>query len=138
MRNQVLTYNSLMSESRGRVDKAAIAGLNGGGMWGSTPGFTLSPSEGAYIADIFNDAGKEKWDAMWVDGIHINGERYVVFREDERKTIHGRKGKSGVIISKCKQCFVVYHYPEGEGQANLQIAIPVADWFTGYMIDQDY
>lgn len=51
----------------------------------------LSPAEGNYIAEIFNDAGNSKWDAMWVDGIHIAGDRYVVFKEDERKTIFGRK-----------------------------------------------
>lgn len=102
----------------GHADKAALVSAAGDSVWAKTPGFevrTLLQCIGGSIldaggtggydgesADIYQVspaemknivaalAGGAAADKLWTDGLHVAGERYVVFKVEGR-SIYGRK-----------------------------------------------
>ncbi|KAI9348827.1 profilin [Pilaira anomala] len=90
----------------GFVTQAGIYGINGGGLWAASPGFTVQPNEIQEIITGFSNP-----DAIRASGIHINGTKYLTLRADDR-SIYGKKGATGVCIVKTTQAILVALYDD--------------------------
>ncbi|RCH77741.1 profilin, required for normal timing of actin polymerization in response to thermal stress, partial [Rhizopus stolonifer] len=62
----------------GNVSQASIFGLNGG-VWATSPGFQLQPSEVSKIIEGFKNS-----EPVIENGIHIAGEKYFTLLANER------------------------------------------------------
>ncbi|KAI7889314.1 profilin [Mucor mucedo] len=90
----------------GYVSQAGIYGLNGGGVWAASSGFTVQANE---IQEIIS--GFTKADHILASGIHINGTKYLTLSANER-SIYGKKGSTGVCIVKTTQAVLVALYDD--------------------------
>lgn len=90
----------------GRVDLATIVGFEDQGIWATSPGFEVSADE---IKEIINGLKQTNLDKLWVDGLYVAGERYVLTKAEDR-TMIARKGKEGVVIVKSKIAVLIAHY----------------------------
>jgi len=116
----------------GHLDKAAIVSAAGDSVWATTAGFTISPTEmKAVVAALTEKAATEK---LWTDGIHIAGERFVVFKAEDR-SIYGRKGREGIIICKTTQAILVAHYGENVIAGN---AATTVEQLADYLVKAGY
>ncbi|TQS37921.1 hypothetical protein Golomagni_01585 [Golovinomyces magnicellulatus] len=103
----------------GHVDKGAIYGLNGGGLWAATPGFEVSPEE----LKILNDAlESNKYDKLQEDGFFIAGTRYVLI-----------KGEGRSIIAR--QVQLTYSTPNIEALSNCSTTV---EGLADYLVKQGY
>jgi len=116
----------------GHVDKAAIVSAAGDSVWASTPGFTISPEEMKEVVATL--AGGEAVDKIFSTGLHIAGERYVVFKAEGR-SIYGRKGKEGIVICKTNQAILVAHYGENVQAGNAAITV---EQLADYLVNLSY
>ncbi|KXN73393.1 profilin-2 [Conidiobolus coronatus NRRL 28638] len=100
----------------GKVSKAAIIGHDGN-TWATSAGFTVSPAEGAAIANGYTDANSIRG-----SGIHLNGEKYFTLRADDR-SIYGKQGNNGVSIVKTTQAILigVYESPIQPGESATEV-----------------
>lgn len=101
-------------------------------------------------------------DSLWTEGLHVAGERYVVFKVEGR-SIYGRKvsssnppicnlldarqalltlansnvlqGREGVVIAKTTQAIIVSHYGESGIAGN---AAQTVENLADYLIGQGY
>lgn len=87
----------------GRVSRAAILGLQGG-VWASSPGFTISTEEQSAIVGAYTKA-----DDIQANGIRLAGQKYFTVSVIDR-TIQGKKAVDGVVIVKTKQAVLVAEY----------------------------
>uniref|UniRef100_A0A7S1V3C0 Profilin n=1 Tax=Sexangularia sp. CB-2014 TaxID=1486929 RepID=A0A7S1V3C0_9EUKA len=89
----------------GTVSQAAIIdAATGAGVWAKSAAFNLTPQEGSAIVNLFKTPG-----SAFATGVHIGGTKYLCIRHDDR-SIYGKKGATGVVIVKCKQCVVIAYY----------------------------
>ncbi|KFX88571.1 hypothetical protein V495_08198 [Pseudogymnoascus sp. VKM F-4514 (FW-929)] len=116
----------------GDADKAALVSAAGDSVWAKTAGFEVSPTEMKNIVAAL--AGGKAADELWQNGIHVAGERYVVFKVEGR-SIYGRKGKEGVVIVKTTQAIIISHY--GENTQAGPAAKTVED-LADYLINLGY
>ncbi|KAI9245506.1 profilin [Helicostylum pulchrum] len=90
----------------GYVSQAGIYGLNGGGVWAASPGFSIKPTEIQTILNGFTDA-----DSVRANGVRINDVKYLTLRVDER-SIYGKKNATGFCIVKTTQAILVALYDD--------------------------
>ncbi|KFY93226.1 hypothetical protein V500_03839 [Pseudogymnoascus sp. VKM F-4518 (FW-2643)] len=113
----------------GHADKAAIVSAAGDSVWAKSAGFEISPAEMTNIVAALG--GGAAADKLWTDGLHVAGERYVVFKVEDR-SIYGRKGKDGIVIAKTKQAIIISHYGENVIAGNAaQTVETLADYLVG-------
>ncbi|KAI0916192.1 hypothetical protein AcW1_009968 [Taiwanofungus camphoratus] len=112
----------------GRVSKAAIIGL-AGGVWASSPGYTLSTDEQKKIVASFNDPSSAQ-----ASGIRLAGQKFFTLQANER-SIYGKKAADGCVLVKTKQAVLVTEYV-----APLQAAetTPVVESLADYLISVGY
>ncbi|KEZ41119.1 hypothetical protein SAPIO_CDS7184 [Scedosporium apiospermum] len=111
----------------GHLDKAAILAGDGTSTWAISAGFQISPEEGKTIAKAL---GGDR-DAVFADGFHVGGERYVVTRAEDR-SLYGRQGKDGVAIVKTNQAIIVGHYgPQHQAGNAANVVEKLADYLIG-------
>ncbi|KFY15127.1 hypothetical protein V492_02209, partial [Pseudogymnoascus sp. VKM F-4246] len=111
----------------GHLDKAAIVSIAGDSVWAKSAGFEVSPSEMKEIVTVLG--GDES--TVWANGLHVAGERYVVFKVEGR-SIYGRKGREGIVIAKTKQAIVIAHYGEDGIAGNAATTVEgLADYLIG-------
>lgn len=72
----------------GHADKAAIVSAAGDSVWATSSNFEIKPDEMKTIVGALSDS--KVADTLWTDGLHVAGERYVVFKVEGR-SIYGRK-----------------------------------------------
>ncbi|KFZ11393.1 hypothetical protein V501_04803 [Pseudogymnoascus sp. VKM F-4519 (FW-2642)] len=113
----------------GHADKAALISAAGDSVWAKTPGFEVKPEEMQSIVAAL--AGGAAADKLWTDGLHVAGERFVVFKVEGR-SIYGRKGRDGIVIAKTTQAIIVSHYGENVIAGNAaQTVETLADYLVG-------
>jgi profilin len=112
----------------GRIDKAAILGLQGG-VWASSPGVTISPQQQDAIVKAFTNADK-----LQAGGIHLADQKYFTISVVGR-TIQGKKGADGVVIVKTKQAVLVAVYV---GPVQAPEATSVVETLADYLISVGY
>ncbi|KAI9731079.1 MAG: profilin, required for normal timing of actin polymerization in response to thermal stress [Claussenomyces sp. TS43310] len=116
----------------GHLDKAAIVSAAGDSVWATSSGFTVSPSEMQNVVKALG--GGSAQDTLWTEGLHIAGEKYVVNKAEDR-SIYGRKGREGIIISKTTQAILIAHYGENAIAGN---AASTVESLADYLIKLGY
>ncbi|KAI1399115.1 profilin [Hypoxylon fuscum] len=117
----------------GHIDKAAIISVAGDSVWASSSGFTVKPDEMKNLVAILTGTGDAVAKAQ-ADGVHVGGERYVVFRILDR-SVYGRQGRTGICVVKTKQAIIIGHYGEAQVVGNsTQTVEALADYLikVGY------
>ncbi|KAG8754998.1 profilin, required for normal timing of actin polymerization in response to thermal stress [Ceratobasidium sp. 428] len=112
----------------GKVSKAAILGQQGG-IWATSPGFTLSPEEQQAIINMSKNP-----DAALAGGVRLAGQKYFTLQANDR-SIYAKKQADGCVIVKTKQAILVTVH-----QAPLQMAesTPVVEGLADYLIGAGY
>ncbi|ORE09358.1 Profilin/allergen [Rhizopus microsporus var. microsporus] len=112
----------------GKVAQAAICGLEGG-VWASSSGFQLQPSEIREIMEGFKNP-----DSVRANGLHIGNAKYFVIRADD-KAIYIKKGNEGACIAKTGKAFLIGTYNDQmqPGQCNV-----VVEGLADYLISVGY
>ncbi|KAI0894880.1 Profilin/allergen [Annulohypoxylon nitens] len=145
----------------GHIDKGAIISAAGDSAWATSAGFTvfndpcslffltssptsnkmyrddeqqdLSGEEMKNLVNILNKAAGAS-DKAYADGVYVAGERYVVFRIEDR-SVYLRQGRTGVVVVKTKQAVIVGHYGETQQVGN---ATQTAEALADYLIKVGY
>ncbi|KAI0071356.1 profilin [Panus rudis PR-1116 ss-1] len=122
------TYVDSNLVGSGKIVKAAIVG-QAGGIWASSPGYSLSPEEQKALIDGFASPDK-----VQASGIRLAGQKFFTLSANDR-SIYGKKGGDGVIIVKTKQAILV-----GEYAAPIQHpeAAPIVEGLADYLINVGY
>jgi len=88
----------------GDVSKAAICGLDGA-IWAISAGFEVTAAETAALVKSF---GK---DDLTMTGLMIGGTKFI-FLSGDSELMRGKKGTTGVHISKTTKAVIVAQYTE--------------------------
>lgn len=112
----------------GKVSQAAILGLKGG-VWASSAGFNISPTEQQAIISGFDDPAP-----LQASGIYANGKKYLTLQANPR-SIYGKAGADGACLVKTNQAVLVavYTSPLLPGDANK-----VVEGLADYLISVGY
>jgi len=112
----------------GKVTKAAIIGQQGG-VWATSPGFTITPQEQTEIIHSFKDIpGTQS------KGIRAAGNKYFFLQSTDR-SIYGKKAADGIIVVKTKQAILVAVYEQPIQAAE---ATPIVEGVADYLISVNY
>ncbi|KAK6827939.1 profilin [Apiospora arundinis] len=117
----------------GHIDKAAIISVAGDSVWATSAGFTIKPEEMKNIASIVTGTAGAA-DKALAEGVHVCGERYVVFKIEDR-SLYGRQGRTGILAVKTTQAILVGHYGEGVQAGN---AAQTVEALADYLIKVGY
>ncbi|KAI1093633.1 Profilin/allergen [Rostrohypoxylon terebratum] len=117
----------------GHIDKGAIVSVAGDSTWANTAGFTPSKEETKNLVDIISKTAGAT-DKAYADGVYVAGERYVVFRIEER-SVYLRQGRTGVVVVKTKQAVIFGHYGEAQQVGN---ATQTVEALADYLIKAGY
>ncbi|KZT02849.1 profilin [Laetiporus sulphureus 93-53] len=112
----------------GKVSKAAIIGLSGG-VWASSPGYTLSTQEQKDIVAAFNNPA-----AAQANGIRLAGQKFFTLQANDR-SIYGKKAADGCILVKTKQAVLVTEYIT---PLQAPESTPVVEGLADYLISVGY
>lgn len=112
----------------GKLDQAAIAGFDGS-IWAKSDGFVATQHEIIDIHRGFSDQGFIRG-----NGVILNGQKYLVIKVDDR-SIHGRKGPTGVICAKTRQSIIIGTYSSAQQQS---LAALTVEQFADYQRDEGY
>jgi len=110
------------------IAKGAIVGLDGN-TWATSPGFTVTPAEGAALAALFNTPAN-----AFGSGITVGGVKYLTLKADNR-SIYGKKGTAGVCTVKTGQCIIIGVYGDG---AQPGAAANTVEKLADYLIENGY
>ncbi|KAI1394096.1 Profilin/allergen [Hypoxylon trugodes] len=117
----------------GHLDKGAIISVAGDSVWATSAGFTIKPEEMKNIVAILTQSGGAK-DKAFADGLHVDGERYVLARAEDR-SLYARQGRTGIIAVKTKQAIIVGHHGEAQIAGN---ATQTTEALADYLIKAGY
>ncbi|KAI1248715.1 hypothetical protein MGN70_009915 [Eutypa lata] len=123
--------NSLVGS--GHIDKAAIISAAGDSIWATSSGFTIQAPEMKNLVNILNATG-DAVDKAHAEGVHVNGERYVVTKIEDRSA-YCRQGRNGIVVVKTKQAILVGHYGENVQAGN---AAQTVEALADYLIKVGY
>ncbi|TFK50508.1 profilin [Heliocybe sulcata] len=109
----------------GKVTKAAILG-QAGGVWASSPGYSLSPEEQSTIVKAFSNQ-----EATQASGVRLAGQKFFTLQVNDR-SIYGKKAADGCVVVKTKQAVIVAEYaaPIQAGEATTVVE-GLADYLIG-------
>ncbi|EIN04751.1 profilin [Punctularia strigosozonata HHB-11173 SS5] len=112
----------------GRIAKAAIIGL-AGGIWASSPGYTLSAEEQKAIVDGFTNPAQ-----VQASGVRLGGKKFFTLQATDRH-IYGKQAADGCVIVKTKQAVLVAEYaaPTQAGEATT-----IVEGLGDYLINVGY
>ncbi|KIO32639.1 hypothetical protein M407DRAFT_241334 [Tulasnella calospora MUT 4182] len=113
----------------GKIAHAAILGQQGG-VWATSPGFTLSPQEQSAIVGAWNDL-----DRIQANGVRLAGTKYFTIQTTPGRSIYGKSRADGCIIVKTKQAILVTVY---NAPVQAAEATPVVESLADYLISVDY
>ncbi|KAF8201350.1 profilin [Mycena galopus ATCC 62051] len=91
----------------GKISKAAILGKEGG-VWASSPGYTLSDGEQKVIKDALK-GGDECFSDVRSNGVKLAGVKFIITRAQE-SSIYAKKQSDGVIIVGTTQAVLIGEY----------------------------
>ncbi|KAF5309831.1 hypothetical protein D9619_010321 [Psilocybe cf. subviscida] len=112
----------------GKVTRAAILGQKGG-VWASSPGFTISPEEEKAIIKGYTDN-----DSIRANGVRLGGQKFFTLSVEGR-TIQAKKGADGVVIVQTKQAILVAVY---ESPLQAPETTPIVEALADYMISVNF
>ncbi|KAJ5330150.1 hypothetical protein MYU51_003113 [Penicillium brevicompactum] len=107
--------SSLMGSQQ--FDKAGILAVDFSGLNAASAGFALSQDEINSLISAYTSA-----DNAFANGFSIAGEKFVTIKADER-SLYGKKGKEGVIVSRASSCTIIAHHGEGVQTTNAATVV---------------
>ncbi|KAK7469032.1 profilin, required for normal timing of actin polymerization in response to thermal stress [Stygiomarasmius scandens] len=112
----------------GRINKAAILGLQGG-VWAASAGYTLSAEEQKAIVNAFSNPS-----TVMASGLKLAGKKFLGLRATE-DSIYLKQGGSGAVLRKTKQAVLVGEYepPTQAGEAT-----PIVENLGDYLVSTGY
>ncbi|KAF8962107.1 profilin [Flammula alnicola] len=122
------TYVDTNLVGTGKIAKAAVLGLQGG-VWASSPGFTISPEEQKAIVSGFSSP-----DTLQASGVRLEGQKYFTLSVDGR-SIQTKKGADGAVIVKTKQAVLVAVYISPNQAPEVT---PIVEGLADYLISVGY
>ncbi|RXW17894.1 hypothetical protein EST38_g7963 [Candolleomyces aberdarensis] len=122
------TYVDSNLVGSGKVKRAAILGQQGG-VWATSPGYTLSPEEQKAVINAYNDLA-----GVQGSGLRLAGQKYFTLQANPR-SIYLKKQADGVVVVKTKQAILVAEYV-----APIQApeVTPVVEGLADYLINAGY
>ncbi|KAM5532122.1 hypothetical protein V8D89_014215 [Ganoderma adspersum] len=87
----------------GKVSRAAIIGLQGG-IWASSPGYTLSAEEQKAAVQAFDNP-----DNVLATGVRLGGQKFFAIQANPR-SVYTKKQGDGAVLVKTKQAVLVAEY----------------------------
>ncbi|KZV98937.1 Profilin/allergen, partial [Exidia glandulosa HHB12029] len=112
----------------GKVTTAAIIGQQGG-VWATTSGFTLGPSEQTAVINLFKNK-----DEAQSKGITLAGTKYFCLSVNDR-SFYGKKGGDGCVIVKTKQAILVAVY---KAPVQAPECTTITEGLADYLIGVNY
>ncbi|KIY65778.1 profilin [Cylindrobasidium torrendii FP15055 ss-10] len=112
----------------GKIKHAAILGLQGG-VWATSPGFTIEQAEQTAILGSFSNPA-----SVQESGIRTAGAKYFTLQANER-SVYGKKGGDGIILVKTTQAVLVAVYT---APTQAPEATPVVEGLADYLISVGY
>ncbi|KAG9041794.1 profilin, required for normal timing of actin polymerization in response to thermal stress [Tulasnella sp. UAMH 9824] len=122
------TYVDSNLVGTGKVSQAAILGQQGG-VWASSPGFTLSQPEQNAVVGAWNNL-----DGVQASGVTLAGTKYFTLQADPDH-IYGKKSANGCVIVKTTQAILVCVYKDPIQQ---QEAVSVVEALGVYLKSVGY
>jgi len=110
------------------LTKGALLGLDGN-TWATSPGFKVTPAEGAALAALFNNPPN-----AFSTGITVAGTKYLALKSDNR-SIYGKKGAAGVCTVKTGQTLIIGVYGEGIQPGSAANSV---EKLADYLIENGY
>ncbi|KAJ6111379.1 hypothetical protein N7523_007440 [Penicillium sp. IBT 18751x] len=107
--------SSLMGS--GQFDKAGILAADFSGLEAQSPGFTMNQEDINTLAAAFTDP-----DSAFANGFSVGGEKFVCIKADAR-SLYGKKGKEGAIISRASACTIIAHHGESVQTTNAATVV---------------
>ncbi|KAI0260756.1 profilin [Gloeopeniophorella convolvens] len=123
---QAYVDNNLVGS--GRVQKAAIIGLQGG-VWAASTGYSLSPEEQKAILQLHTHL-----DQTQASGFRLAGQKFFCLQGNDR-SIYGKKQADGAVIVKTKQAILVAEYVAPTQAAEATV---VVEGLADYLISVGY
>ncbi|KAI0311913.1 profilin [Amylostereum chailletii] len=119
------TYVDSNLVGSGKIARGAILGLSGG-VWASSPGYTLSADEQKAVVNAFKDPA-----AVQASGFRLAGQKFFALQANDR-SVYGKKQADGAILVKTKQAVLVAEYiaPTQAPEATI-VAEGLADYLIG-------
>ncbi|OCH84795.1 profilin [Obba rivulosa] len=112
----------------GKIARAAILG-QAGGVWASSPGYTLSADEQKAAINAFTSP-----DAIQASGVRLAGQKFFTLQANPR-SVYGKKAGDGCILVKTKQAVLVAEYV---APVQAPEATPVVEGLADYLISVGY
>jgi len=113
----------------GAVDKAAVCGLEDGGVWTASPDFNVGPGEVKMLASAFRSP-----EALRMSGILLGGQKYMYIQSDDTQ-IQGKKGSSGVSVARSNKCIIIGTYKDGQQPGNCRFQV---ERIRDYLLQSSY
>jgi profilin len=113
----------------GQVDKAAVCGLEDGGVWTASPDFNVGPGEVKMLVSAFRSP-----EAIRMSGILLGGTKYLYLQSDENQ-IQGKKGSCGVSIARSSKCIIIGTYRDGQQPGNCRTQV---ERIRDYLLQSSY
>jgi len=113
----------------GQVDKAAVCGLEDGGVWTASPDFNVSPNEVKTLIAAFRNP-----DALRMSGIVLGGTKYLYLQSDDNQ-IQGKKASCGVSVARSAKCIIIGTYRDGQQPGNCRFQV---ERIRDYLLQSSY
>lgn len=113
----------------GHVEKAAVCGLDDGGVWTRSPDFNVGPGEVKMIISAFRNP-----EPLRSNGILLGGVKYLYLQSDDSQ-MQGKKGSSGVSIARSNKCVIIGTYKDGQQPGNCRLQV---ERIRDYLLQSNY
>mgnify|MGYP003597872764 CR=1 FL=1 len=111
----------------GNIARAAIHNLDGS-VLATSPGLNVSTKEALDLVQIITKGDPS---SLYADGMRIGGMKYTFLRGDGIRSLYGRQGNGGVVVTKTNLTLVigVYESPMVAGSG-----VAVVEHLADYLI----
>jgi profilin len=122
------SYRDSLTQT-GLVDKAAVCGIDDGGVWTRSPDFNIGPNEIKSIINAFRNP-----ESVRSAGILIGGVKYLYLQSDDSQ-IQGKKGSAGISIARSNKCIIIGTYRDGQQPGNCRLQV---ERIRDYLLQSSY
>jgi len=122
------TYVDVNLVGTKKITKAAIIGQKGG-VWASSPGYTISVEEQVDAVRAFDNPATTQ-----ASGIRLGGQKFFTIHADPR-SVYGKKAADGCVLVKTTQAVLIAEYiaPTQAGEVTT-----IVEKLADYLISVQY
>jgi profilin len=121
------SYRDTLIKS-GAVKMAAVVGHEGG-VWTTSPGFTVTADEVKALLGGFSNPS-----TFHMNGVNVGGSKYMYLQSDDTQ-IQAKKGATGVSIAKAGKCIIIATYGDGQQPGNCRANV---ERIRDYLVSSGY